>query len=199
MKIGSISKSSIAPLAPATYFAVCTGIIYIGEQYSERFKKYSNQVLFIWQFPTEQIEMEGELKPRQISKLFTVSAGKKAALRACMSTWNGIQYDDTTFRNVEIFDQIGKECMITTVLSDSGEYANVASVVPVIKGFQKPDYHFDPLIFDVDNFSQEQFESLPEWIRRKVESSTQYQKAHPPTDTVDFPPAIPSTDEGVPF
>lgn len=43
-----------------------------------------------------------------------------------------------------------------------------------------------PLIrFDMEPWDDAAFEHLPEWAREKVKKSTQYQKLHVPTDSVD--------------
>lgn len=65
--------------------AVCVGVIDLGEQYSEKFKKYSNEVQFVWELAGETVEVDGEQKPRQLSRTFTVASSKKSNLRGFLS------------------------------------------------------------------------------------------------------------------
>ena len=44
MKIKDRAKPKAPPLEPGVYIAVCVGVVDLGEQYSEKFKNYSNKV-----------------------------------------------------------------------------------------------------------------------------------------------------------
>ena len=54
------SSTSIPLLAEDTYPAVCNMLVDLGEQYSEKFKNYSNKVKFVWALPGELIEIDGK-------------------------------------------------------------------------------------------------------------------------------------------
>ena len=185
MKIKDRAKPKTPPVEPGTYVAVCIGVIDLGEQYSEKFKNYSNKVQFVWELPTETIEVDGKQEPRQLSKDFTFSASNKGTLRSFISTWNSKNYSDEEFLEVDVFDQIGKPCMLSVVLNSTGEYSNVDSIVPMPKGFPVPESATKPIMWDMDKWDDTVFESLPEWVQEKIKKSTQYQKDHAPTDTVE--------------
>ena len=186
MKIKDKAKPKTPPVAPGTYAAVCVGVIDLGEQYSEKFSKYSNQVQIVWELADTTIEVDGEQKPRQLSRTFTMSTGKKSNLRAVLSSWNGIQYSDDQFAELELFDQIGKPCMLSVTLNETGEYANISAVVPLLKGYPAPQMVSTPIRWDMDQWDDAVFETLPDWVKDKIKSSTQYQKEHPPAGTIDI-------------
>lgn len=73
MKIKDRAKPKAPPVEPGVYIAICVGVVDLGEQYSEKFKNYSNKVKFIWELVGETIEVDGEQKPRQLSKLAFVA------------------------------------------------------------------------------------------------------------------------------
>ena len=77
MKIKDRAKPKTPPIDPGVYIAVCVGVVDLGEQYSEKFKNYANKLMFIWELPGELIEVEGEQKPRQLSKEFAFSVSKR--------------------------------------------------------------------------------------------------------------------------
>ena len=79
---------------------------------------------------------------------------------------------------------IGKACQLNVVLSESGEYSNVDSVMPIPKGFTAPESHTKPIMWDMDNWNDEVLKTLPEWVQEKIKKSTQYQKEHAPTDSI---------------
>lgn len=187
MKIGDKVKAALPPIAPSMYPAICVGVIDIGEQYSEFYKKYSDRVVFAWDIPSLTVEIDGEKKPRQISKTVTFTASKKGALRKLLSGWNGVQYTDEQFKALDLFAQIGRPCCINVVLSDDGKYSNVDTVTPLVAGLPTPTTVTPPFKWDMDAWDDAEFEKLPEWAQERIKKSTQYQKAHPPKNAVDFP------------
>lgn len=198
MKVKSKAKPKIPQMEPGVYVAVCIGVVDLGEQHSELYKNYSNKVLFIFEIPDELVEVDGEQKPRWISREFTMSTSKKSKLLEFISAWNGKQYTPETFGELELFDQIGKACQLQLVASENGEYTNIATVMQLPKGVNVTRKETDTYAFDMDQWSDDVFDSLPGWMQEKVKKSTQYQTMHAPTEVVDMPEADPDTGE-VPF
>ena len=186
MRIKDKAKPKVPAIEPGVYMAVCVGVIDLGEQYSEMFKNYRNEVQIVWEIPSETVEIDGETKPRQLSRTFSVATSRKANLRAIISSWNGKTYSDDEFGELDLFAQIGKPCMLNVVLNDSGVYSNVDSVVPMPKGVPAPVSTTPPIRWDMDAWDDAVFQTLPEWARDKIKKSTQYTKQHTPTDKIDF-------------
>lgn len=186
MRIKDKAKPKVPAIEPGVYMAVCVGVIDLGEQYSEMFKNYRNEVQIVWEIPSETVEIDGETKPRQLSRTFSVATSRKANLRAIISSWNGKTYSDDEFGELDLFAQIGKPCMLNVVLNDSGEYSNVDSVVPMPKGVPAPVSTTPPIRWDMDAWDDAVFQTLPDWARDKIKKSTQYTKQHTPTDKIDF-------------
>jgi hypothetical protein len=53
-------------------------------------------------------------------------------------------------------------------------YANLAGVTPLPKGFNCPDAITPQRILSFDNWSQETFMTLPDWLADKISGSAQY-------------------------
>lgn len=191
MRIKDRTKPKLPPVEPGVYMAVCVGVIDLGEQYSEKFKKYSNDVRIVWELAGVTAEIDGEQKPRQLGRDFHIAVSKKSAIRSVLSSWNGRQYTDDEFRELDLFDQLGQPCQLNVVLNDTGEYANVDNVIPLPRGMPSPAASSALLRWDMDQWSDEAFAELPEWAQEKIKKSTQYQQMHAPSDPVDFPPAEP--------
>lgn len=188
MKIKDRAKPKTPPVEPGVYMAVCIGFIDLGEQYSEMFKSHSNKGMYIWELPGETIEVDGEQKPRQLSKEFTISGSKKSNLRGFIESWNGKSYTDDEFMDFDLFEQIGKPCQLNVVLNESKEYSNVDNLMPIPKGFPAPTTDTKHIKWDMEQWNEEVFKELPEWIQEKIKKSTQYQKDHAPTTTVEVKP-----------
>ncbi len=184
MKIKDRAKPKTPPVEPGVYMAVCVGVIDLGEQYSEKFKSYANKVKFVWALPSETIEIDGKVEERQLSKEFTFSVSKKGGLRSFLESWNGKTYSDEEFAELDVFEQIGKPCQLQVVLNDSGEYSNVANLMPLPKGMPAPTSKTAVITWDMDDWDDMAFEKLPAWIQDQIKKSTQYQKEHAPTDAI---------------
>ena len=185
MKIKDRAKPKTPPVEPGVYMAVCVGVVDLGEQYSEAFKSYSNKVKFVWALPGETIEMDGKTEERQLSREFAVATKKNSKLRTFLSGWNSKNYSDEEFMELDLFDQIGKACQLNVVLNDTGEYANVDSIMPIPKGFPSPVSKTAFFTWDMENWNDAVFEKLPEWTQEQIKKSTQYQKNHAPETAVE--------------
>lgn len=193
MKVKDRAKPKVPTVEPGVYIAVCVGVIDLGEQYSEKYKNYSNKVQFVWELPYETIEVEGKQEPKQLSREFAVATKESSNLRSFITSWNSTKYKDEEFLELDLFDQIGKSCQLNVVLNDSGEYANVDTIMPLPKGFPAPESNTKPIMWDMDKWDDEVFKSLPEWIQEKIKKSTQYQKEHAPETEVEV--KAPATEE----
>lgn len=193
MKIKDKTRPSVPPVEPGVYIGICVAVIDLGEQYSETFKKYSNDVQFVWELAGETVEVDGEQKPRQLSKTFSVSASKKSNLRKFLSSWNGKQYTDAEFGEVDMFDQLGRGCQLQVVLSEDGQYSNIENVMALPKGMPTPNTETPYIKWDMDAWDDAVFTTLPEWVQEKIQKSAQYQKIHTPEDKVEFEkPVVPA-------
>jgi len=205
MKVKDRAKPKTPPIEPGVYIAVCIGVVDLGEQYSEKFKNYANKLMFIWELPGELIEVDGEQKPRQLSKEFTFSVSKKGNLRTFLSSWNTVTYTDESFGEVDVFDQLGTGCQVSVALNETGEYSNVVNVMALPKGVTAPAAVAPLVRWDMDHWDDTVFTSLPEWIQDKIKKSTQYQKEHTPTDSIEVTvlaaavPAATAGTGGAPF
>lgn len=184
-KVKDRAKPKTPPVEPGVYLSVCVGYIDLGEQYSEKFKNYATKGMYIWEIPSETIEVDGEVKPRQLSKEFTLSSSKKCNLRGTIESWNGKTYSDEEFSEFELCDQVGKPCQLQVVLNETKEYANVSNLMPLPKGFPAPTTETKFIRWDMDHWDDAVFAELPEWVQEKIKKSTQYQKEHAPADTVE--------------
>lgn len=185
MKIKDRARPKVPTVEPGVYIAVCIGVIDLGEQYSEKFKNYSNKVQFVWELPYETVEVDGRQEPKQLSKEFSVATKKNSNLRTFLSSWNSKAYTDEEFQEVELLDQIGRPCQLNVVLNDTGEYSNVDTVIPLPKGSPAPQSSTKPIRWDMERWDEEVLKTLPEWVQDKIKKSTQYQKEHAPTDSIE--------------
>ncbi len=188
MKLKDKVKPPVPPLESSVYMAVCVLVADLGDQYSEKYKKASRKVVFSFDIPSETIEIDGELKPRQLSKRATFSASKKGALYKLLNAWLNSNMNESELGELDLFSLVGHGCQIRVTVSEDGLYNNIEDIMALPKGVSAPVSHTTPITYDidVDGFSGKKWDMLPDWIKAAVEKSEQYRQ-DPPDKPLDMP------------
>lgn len=211
MKIRN-SRPLLPPVEPGSYFAVCIGVVDLGEQENNYNGKtrYSDQVRFIFELPDVLCEIDGEKKPRQLSRDFTQTHAQTGNLRQFLGAWYGKNFSDDDMAEWDSDEVLGKPAMLAVVLSANGKYANISSASALPKGVPVPVAQSEYLTFDFAHWDDEKFAKLPEYLQKKIMNSTQYKSAHMPVEEVSVEAATAAAsqaaeaeggnpDGGVPF
>jgi hypothetical protein len=153
-------------------------IVYLGTikgQFGDTFK-----MRISWELPTELHSFkEGEpQKPFVISKETSLSMGKKSNLLPIVEGIIGTHLDETEAYNFDFDELVGMTCQIHIVYEEKGDatYANVKSVSPLLKGVVCPPAFNKPVLLSYEKWNQETFESLPEFLRKKIIETPEYKK-----------------------
>ncbi|WP_158604961.1 hypothetical protein [Anaerotruncus sp. 1XD42-93] len=185
MKLKSIMKPMAPTVEAGSYLAVCVGVVFIGEQYIPPFGdkkgRYENRLMFVWDIPSE---LDENGTPKQLSKAINATSSAKGNLMVILSGWNSRTYTKEELADTEVNDQLGKPCMLSVGVNENG-YVNVTAVSAIPKGIPAPVSNTPFIKFDVNEWSDEGFAALPEWVQNRIKESTEYQKLHVPTDPVD--------------
>lgn len=191
MKVKNRAKPNLPPVEPGVYLAVCIHSIDLGEQlceYKDKGKRYNNQVQLVFELAGETIEVDGARVARTLSRTFNFTRGKNGGLRKFVQSWLGKQFSDETFGEFDTNDLVGMPAQLSVILSESGEYANIDTIMALPKGLPAPKPTLPLIRFDLEPWDDAAFAALPDWAQEKIKKSTQYQKGHLPAETVDFPP-----------
>lgn len=188
MKLKDKVKPAVPPLEPGVYMAVCVVVADLGDQYGEKFKKSSRKVVFSFDIPSETIEIDGEQKPRQLSKRCTFSVSKKGTLNKMLNAWMNANMSEQELGELDLFSLIGRGCQIRVTVSEDGAHNNIEDVMALPKGMPAPQSDTAPVTYDIDEdgFFGEKWDALPAWMREAIEKSDQYQQ-DPPDNPLDMP------------
>jgi len=176
------TTSNYEPLPAGNYVARLYQIIYIGTIPVEwnGVQKKQFKVRLGFEFPTEKRifnEEQGE-QPYVLSTEMTYSTHPKSKLRAILDSWNGKKLTDMEAVNTDLDEYIGKEAMVNVVHKEYNDnvYASISAITPLPKGVKCPKAINPTKILDYgDNWDEKFFQSLPEFLRKKIESSAEYQ------------------------
>lgn len=188
MKVKDRAKPKLPPVEPGVYIAVCVHSIDLGEQlceYKDKSSSYNNQVQLVFELIGETIEIDGKQEPRTLSRTLNFTQSKNGGLRKFVQSWLGKTFSDESFAEFDTNDLVGLPAQLSVILNETGEYANIDTIMQLPKGMQAPAATLPLIRFDMEPWNDEAFAQLPEWAQEKVKKSTQYQKLHVPTKTVD--------------
>lgn len=171
LKVFDKGGASFAPLEAGTYLARCVGLIDLGLCHNDFYNKDQQRVRIIWELPTETVNVDGEDKPRWMSKTYTASLSDKATLRKDLDNWRGKPFTPQELKGFELRNIVGAPCILTVQHKEgqNGAYAVVGGVGKVMKGMTVPELTQDPIIFDMDSGDCfDVFETLPEWMQKEL-------------------------------
>lgn len=189
LKLQRKKGSDIPPLEGGTYMAVCVGVIDIGTQYNDRFKKSAPKVILIFEIPSERMEIDGESKPRWMSGTYTQSMNDKSKLSDILVTWRGKKFNDVELEiGFDLTQMLGVPAMIqvTQTEKDGRVYSNLEGVSGIPKGLPAPQAEGELLCYEMENPNEAVFEKLPDWIKEKIRASAEWQSGHTAAEELDI-------------
>lgn len=189
-------------LTPAgTHFARCYKMIHYGhvpDSYMGEMK-IVNKVKIDFELPNEMRvfdEAQGP-QPMSISKEYTVSLNEGANLRKDLESWRGKAFTQDELQGFDITDIISAACLVTVIHKTSAkgnQYAQIASISPVMKGTEAPAAINSTFVWDYEeHFDLNILENMHEYFQNIIKSSQEYKEKigleDPDTQEVPFPSA----------
>lgn len=199
MAIIAKSKGNSVPVSEGVHTGVCIWVIDLGEQYNKMFDNTSRKVMLTWEIPDETIVVEGEEKPRVISKEYTLSLNEKAILRQHLEAWRGKKFTEDELGGFDLANVLGKSCQLQVLHNDKG-YAQIGSIMSLPKGMAQLEPEGETIYFDLeDPGCLAIMDKIPEWIRDKIKASSTYQNLVGANVDSDGYQEIDDDDKDLPF
>ena len=200
-----VKESKSFTLVPAgNHIAICVNVIDLGVQNSGEFGP-KHQIYLGFELPTEQMTYTKDDKevtgPMMSGNSYTASMHEKANLRKFMESWRGQRFTDAQASEFEFGKLLGVKCLLNI-----GEYTNkagevrtgIVSASPVPKGMPSDfTQHNKSLFFEIDEWDEEVFQSLPEWLRKKIDGRVREQEQQDSVEP-EYDPE-PFDDSPIPF
>ena len=166
---------------------------YNSEQF-KKFKKYEDKVLLIWELPGVMIEVEGEQKPRWLSKDFSATLNEKSNLTKFLVPWRGKNFTEEELNGdgFNLKQMLGEGCLLQVIVEekDGNQYNRITGCMGFPMGMPAPVTESELLWFDMDEWDDDAMAKFPEWVQEKIKKSTQYQKSHAPETAVEVKPPV---------
>ncbi len=174
-------KVTKTDIPAGTLIGTCYQVLVMGTvpYFWEGKEVLSCKIKLTFELPEElKVFKEGEgAKPFSISEDFGFTMGKKSKLRPFVEGILGVKFTDDEAYGFDVFELIGESCLlnITHTEKDGNVYANIKSAQPLLKSMKKPKMFNEALTFDVNDFDEEKFMKLPEWLQVKIKASREYE------------------------
>lgn len=190
MSIYATNNSVQRELIPSgNYIARCYQMIEIGTV-SEIIMGKSvtlKKVRIGWELPTETrvFKEENGEQPLVISKEYTLSMNEKANLRKDLKSWRGRDFSEDEAKQFDITNLIGVPCMLNIIHKPSKKdaskvYEEIAGITGIPKGMQIPPQVNKNFLLSYDEFNKTIFDSLPDFIKQKMQGSSEYAAMNQP-------------------
>lgn len=191
--------SGTSSIEAGTYPARCVGVVDIGIQHNDFNGRDQEKVILIFELPTERITVDGEDKPRWLSRQYTASLHEKSSLRQHLDAWRGKPFTPEELAGFDLRNVINAPCMltITNTEKNGNTYANIKAVSKPMKGMVVAPLENDTILFDMESEDAEAvLATIPAWMRDLVEKSPTWQALK---DSVKVSEADEGEEEGIPF
>ena len=167
---------NIPPLDAGTYSAVCSGVIDIGTHMKEWKGEETpkNQLILMFDFPTETIEIDGKQMPRCLSLKLTKSMHENAMFRKHLIAWRGRDFTDEELNDFALSKLLGAPVTIGIIQKEyKGKiYANISTLGKATKGTEQKATR--KIYFDMgDETTYSAIEELPDWIVTLINKSAE--------------------------
>ncbi len=187
------SKSNKVEIIEAgSYPATCYSMIEMGtnEEVFQGETKMVNKVRITFELPTELVTFNEERgpQPRVISKEFSLSMHEKSNLRAFLESWRGKSFTENEASAFDVTKLLGVPCLLSIThktAKNGNTYANITGISLIPKGMEVPEMVNDKQVLSFDDFNEELFSSLPDFIKEKIEMSEEYKSLRMEADKKD--------------
>ncbi len=135
--VGANDGQSFTPAPAGVHQAVCVDIVDLGivEVTWQGKTKQQHKINVAWQID----EPRDDGKPYLVFKRYTLSLSEKANLRKDLESWRGKKFTRDEEMGFDVESVLGANCLLNIQHNTNGDktYANVVSIMPLVKGMGK--------------------------------------------------------------
>lgn len=164
--------SDRVPAPAGTHLAICYALFDLGTQtdtFSGR-TTVAKKVRIVWELCHEKLQ---DGKPFSVGVFYTNSLHEKATMRKHLEAWRGRAFSPEELKGFNLGNILGKPCMLNIAHKekDGKVYENVTAIMAVPKGTQVPPQVNKNMTFDIDQWDQQVYDGLPDFLKTKIGKS----------------------------
>ena len=157
-----------------SYQGILVGIYDIGTHYSEKFKKETEQVVFIWELPEAESELDTPVTlwttcTNSLHEIATLRKHVEAILQRDLS-------EDEAEEGVELNKLLGGNAKVQVIKSKSNRRSRmrIKEIEQLDPNTKKLKSYSEHIYYELDP-RQDIPEGTPEWIKSHIESSKEWE------------------------
>lgn len=141
--------------------------------------KWTHRVIIGWELPNERkvFNPENGEQPFVISKEYTLSMYEGSNLRKDLESWRGKKFTDQEAKAFDVEKLLGAPCLLSVIHKEkkNGEMkCEVGTVMALPKGMTCPPQENPSFVLSYDAFDEAKFNTLPDFIKEKMQRSKEY-------------------------
>ena len=119
--------------------AVCYAVVDLGYHYDQMYDKTHHKVAVLFEMAKTMSEGDYTGKRFVLSKIYTLTLGKKANLRKDLESWRGRQFTEEELLGFDLEKLVGVNAMINVIHVIKGEktFANISAIMKQQTGSEK--------------------------------------------------------------
>jgi len=157
------------PAPEGLHIARCYAVIDLGIQLNQHFNDYSPKVLIGWELPATLMQNG---KPYIQHQRYTASLTESSHLRKLLEAWRGRSFTSEELDGFHLKNILGAPCYLSIAhkLNSKSQtiYSNVVGICALPDGTVCKEPFNPPLYFDLDEYTDVAYHSIPESIRQKI-------------------------------
>lgn len=200
------NENTFTPAPAGWHIARCFAVVDLGTHFDQKWDKETHLVRIGFELPKTKRD---DGKPFSIYKRYTLSHHEKARLRQDLEAWYGKKFQTSALNKAGGFDLaklIGREAFvnITHDEADNGNvFANISAIGPLPPDMECPPMINQALVFSLQDFDQEVFNSLTEKTQEQIKESGEYKvmtgQIKSPAEQRPRRETIEDLDDDIPF
>lgn len=190
MSLTLSDTSSYMPAPQGTHVARCTHVIDLGTQDTPFGIKQQ-----VWMQFELVSEPAGTLRNHSVSRFYTRSLNKKAALRADLEGWRGRSFAREELASLDLAALAATPCQLIVghaEKQDGTTRAEIRGITALPRGTEAPQANAPLFVFDIDTRDKHALDDLPDWLRDIVLKAKEWETPAPTSRT---PPGEPFDDD----
>lgn len=203
MPVAKQHESTYTLVPPGTHPARCYGMVSLGTQIplNPQYKP-SFKVIVLFEFPNEQIEIQGVRKPMGTTVFLNVYLGsptKPSNTAKFLTAWRGREFTKEELEGFDLAKVVGAPCLLNIVhqSKDGKNRESVASISPLPKGMTMPPQVNPSVVYEIEQGRDAAFQSLPEWQQKMIAACQEWTIPRAADSQTDAPED--NGDTSVPF
>lgn len=181
-----------------SHVARIVGFVDIGSQEKtwKGDRYFAHECVVVVEFPYETLQIDGKEVVRTLSKFYPASLRSNSKLLKDLVAIRGRPFEKSELEAFSFKKILNALVQASVIINENGKpkIDHLGPLPKAIKAIDVPARSNELLYFDLDEFTEDSYSAVPEWLKGNIERSPEFQEVRNPAKYVAEQPAT-QTDE----